>query len=494
MTAAPVVAARPVRAPRLPLGAAGRLLRLESRRNAMLWLLPLAAALFWLITYRRSMALPPLWNVRAMTMQNTAGAVFVPTVVGAAAWMGSREGRHGITDLVTGTARPRWARQLATWAATTAWAMVAYLGCVAVLYGVTARQAAWGGPLWWPAAVGAASLPALSALGFAAGALRPSRFTAPLVAVVAFVALAFSTLPIRGSQSYWQVSPVVTTGWDLGPNQGVGTFYHYLPDLAIAHVMFMVGLAAAVLGVLGLPAGAGGRWLRRSAAAVTAAGLLAAGTAVALAGTGRLDAHGMIAIPALHDAANDHPIPYIHVCSHAAIPVCLHPAYTVYLPAVTAALEPVLSEVAGLPGAPVRISQVAATFHQGPGNSVDVNRDPAMSGGPSAFRLLLPVQTMTTSELAATVRSDAGPNIVANVIGGGPGASPAQQAVVAALMKAAGVPQPPSPGRRTPAQLPAPVRSAAQRFAALPAAVRHGWLTQHLAALRAGRISLAQLP
>jgi hypothetical protein len=202
----------------------------------------------------------------------------------------------------------------------------------------------------------------------------------------------------------------------------------------------------------------------------------------------------MIAIPALHDAANDHPIPYIHVCSHAAIPVCLHPAYTVYLPAVTAALEPVLSEVAGLPGAPVRISQVAATFHQGPGNSVDVNRDPAMSGGPSAFRLLLPVQTMTTSELAATVRSDAGPNIVANVIGGGPGASPAQQAVVAALMKAAGVPQPPSPGRRTPEQLPAPVRSAAQRFAALPAAVRHGWLTQHLAALRAGRISLAQLP
>ena len=97
-----------------------------------------------------------------------------------------------LADLVAITARPRWARQLAAWAATTCWALAGYLACVAVLYGVTARQGAWGGPLWWPAAVGAASLPAFSALGFAAGALLPSRFTAPLAAVAAFLALALS--------------------------------------------------------------------------------------------------------------------------------------------------------------------------------------------------------------------------------------------------------------------------------------------------------------
>jgi hypothetical protein len=34
----------------------------------------------------------------------------------------------------------------------------------------------------------------------------------------------------------------------------------------------------------------------------------------------------------------------------------------------------------------------------------------------------------------------------------------------------------------------------AQRFAALPAAARHAWLVEHLAALRAGQITLAQLP
>ena len=39
-----------------------------------------------------------------------------------------------------------------------------------------------------------------------------------------------------------------------------------------------------------------------------------------------------------------------------------------------------------------------------------------------------------------------------------------------------------------------PAYAAAQRLAALPAPARHAWLVQHLAALRAGRITLGQLP
>ena len=150
------------------------------------------------------------------------------------------------------------------------------------------------------------------------------------------------------------------------PDPGMGTFYAYLPDLPIAQVMFLTGLTAAVLGALALPTGSGARSLRRSAVAVTTAGLLAAGTAVALAGTGRLDAHGMIAIPALHDAASDRPLRYTPVCSHTAIPVCLNPAYASYLPATQAALAPMLDQIAGLPGAPARISQAAAVYLQGP--------------------------------------------------------------------------------------------------------------------------------
>jgi hypothetical protein len=49
-----------------------------------------------------------------------------------------------------------------------------------------------------------------------------------------------------------------------------------------------------------------------------------------------------------------------------------------------------------------------------------------------------------------------------------------------------GLPEPPGPGT--------PVFAAARRFAAWPAAARHAWLVTHWAALRAGRITLAQLP
>jgi hypothetical protein len=77
-------------------------------------------------------------------------------------------------------------------------------------------------------------------------------------------------------------------------------------------------------------------------------------------------------------------------------------------------------------------------------------------------------------------------------------APPSQKAVMAALMKVAAVPRstPPAPGVPQPAAapLPAPSSAAAQRFAALPPAVRHDCLVKHLAALQAGRITLAQLP
>ena len=497
-------ASRSVPDKRQSLRAAARLLRLELRHNAMLWMLPVAAGLFWFTTYHKVMAMPPLWSLRATSMQAGALLSFACPVAGAAAWMGSRDGRRHTTDLVTITARPQHARQLATWAATACWAIVGYLGCVAVLYGVTARQATWGGPVWWPVVVVAASLAALTALGFAAGTLVRSRFTAPVAAVTAFFALGLSTQLINGSQSYWQVSPVVASPWDLGPNPTAGTFYSYLPDLSIAQVMFLTGLTAAVLGAMALLNGPGRGWLRRPAAVITTAGLLAAGTAVALAGTGELDAHGMIAIPALHDAASDRPLRYTPVCSHTAIPVCLNPAFASYLPAAATALTPVLSEVAGLPGAPARISQAAATYRQSAGNFVAVGlAGPPVSGTPPVFRFLLPSQlpgpTMTTGELAAAVRSTAGPAIVASVIGDGLGATQSQRAVAAALRMSVGLPQSvqPAPTRQRPnatVPLPEPVQSAARRFAALPASARHSWLVQHLSALRAGRITLAQLP
>jgi hypothetical protein len=515
-------ATRPRSAARRPGLPTLRLLRLELRHNAMAWLLPVVFALFWLVTYRKTMAMPPLWNVRAASLQTGIVADFAVPVTGAAAWMGSREARRRITDQVMITARSRWQRLLVTWAATAIWAMLACLGCLAAGYGVTAHQASWGGPLWWPAAVAVACVLAFCAVGFVAGAFLPSRFTAPLVAIATFFVLALSTEPIHGGQSSLQVSPIVTGPWDAGVQAGVATFYPFQPDLSIAQVMFLAGLTVALLGVLALPARSVGRALRAVAATCTIGGLLAAGTAVGLTGTGSMDAQGMIDIPALHDAASDRPLEFTPVCGHTAIPVCLNPAYATYLPTTASALAPLLGELAGLPGAPARIVQEPVAYQQATGNGVSfLPPRPAVSGPPLVFGLVLPDQlgqpAMTAAQQANQVVTTYGPDLVADVIGDGRGASQAQNAVATGLMMAAGlrrldaayqvpsahaVPdrQPPTaPGgpdaSRSPDVAPGtPAYAAAERFAALPPAARHAWLVQHLAALRAGRLTLAQLP
>ena len=487
-----------------------RLLRLELRHNAMAWALPVAIGLFWLITYRKDMAMPPIWSLRTAGLQSGAVLDFAIPVTGAAAWMGSREVHRRVADQVTTTARARWARLLVPWAATTIWAMMAYLGCVAVLYGVTAHQAGWGGPLWWPAGVAAASLPAFSALGFVIGAFLPSRFTPPLAAIAAFFIIALSTELIHGGQSPWQVSPIVTGPWDLGPQAGVATFYPFLPDLSIAQVMLLAGFTLALLGVLALPAGSGSRTARAVAAGVTGAGLLAAGTAAGLTGTGTMDAHGMIKIPALHDAAADRPLQFTPVCSRTAIPVCLNPAYASYLPVTANALAPMLSQLAGLPGAPAKLVQVSVSFQQDAREGMIVRTDGLRRGGPQpAVYLVLPDQlagpAMTSEQAAGQLVAAYDLRLVARVTGDGPAASPAQNAVAAALLLAVGqgkltTDQPPTTqGRIDPGQSPgvAPGTAeyaAAERFAALPEAERRAWLLQHLTALRAGKITLAQLP
>jgi len=168
---------------------------------------------------------------------------------------------------------------------------------------------------------------------------------------------------------------------------------------------------------------------------------MAAGSAVWLAGTGRLDPHGMIAIPVLHDPADDRAVLYTPRCSSTAIPICLHPAYAVYLPALAAALGPVLDEVNGLPGAPSRISQTTPTYRES-GNGIDVTVSPPRSGAASVYWIVLPnqlgVPVLTVTESAAQVRANAGRGVVADVVGDG--SYPAQQAVAAAILGTSDLP------------------------------------------------------
>ncbi len=289
-----------------------------------------------------------------------------------------------------------------------------------------------------------------------------------------------------------------------------GIFYRWLPDLPIARIMFLAGIAVAALGLTGLPARAGGRWLRGAAAVLTLAGVASAGTAVGLASSAQIAAHGVV-IPALHDAANDAPITYTPVCGRAAgVPVCLNPAYGRWLPDVTGALAPVLAEVAGLPGAPVRATQVAASYPSGgdgPPQPITLGGHPPVlrmqlgllnTPGPCGFCAGRARRTSSRARLQLLFAH-------AFVGAGDSPGSPVQQAVQAALLQGAGIPFAAQPeliagtenfpgARAAPGPATGPVYAAARRLATLPAAARHAWLAAHLAALRAGRLTLEELP
>jgi len=508
VTAAPARPRAPHAASAAPLAAA-RLLRIELRRNAMPWILPLIAALFWFDSYRPSTSQPPLYLLRTFWNMGQGHTIidFGPFVAGVAAWMGSRDGRRHTRDLVTAAARARYAAQLVTWAATAIWAVGAYLVFVGVMFAVYAHQGVAGEPPWWWVAVGATAVAAFSAAGFAVGAFFGSRFAAPLAAFAGFFAMAESSQTGFRDDSGWAL--ILPTNSNGNFQQDSGIFYHYLPDLPIARLMLFAGITVAALGLIGLPARAGSSWLRWTAAAVTVAGVAAAGTAVGLASTARLGPEGIV-IPVLHDAASDQPIRYAPVCGRAAgVPVCLNPAYQRYLPEVTAALAPALREVSGLPGAPVRVSQVGALYDNGDGErgqAMTISGHPPVLSLPLGALGTLPGPDGDHGRPGATKAFDQtlGLMFARAFVGAGNGAgTPAQQAVQAALMQGMGIPmaaQPSVLNLGPPSWAPASksasgaVYAAARRLAALRPAARQAWLAAHLTALRSGQLALGQLP
>jgi hypothetical protein len=151
----------------------------------------------------------------------------------------------------------------------------------------------------------------------------------------------------------------------------------------------------------------------------------------------------------------------------------VHPAFSAYLEDVTAALDPVFREVAGLPGAPAGATQTATN----PPSTADPG-SPDFAGG---------IQDVF---LATFIAGNVGAAQAVN--DDGYGGTPAQQAIEDALLNAVDPAALQSSGPLSP--LSPEVSAAVKRFAAVPAATPHAWLGTHLPALRAGHVTLAQIP
>ncbi len=508
---------------RRPSPLLARIVRMEIRHSAFVWAVPLLAVLFIYDPFRTAAAYPGLWTVRASAILNKFWPDCVPFAAGFAAWAGSREGRRQIGDLLGTTARPAWTRQLCSLAGTLAWVLAAYLAGTAALYIKTAMVATWGGPPVWPVVVGVVALTAVCAFAFTLGALFPGRFIAPIVAVGLFVVtLVAFRQAVSGSGG-----PVGILSPDGAvPPNDAGIFYPVAPDVSIVQVMFFAGAALGAIGLLGLSprtggvgwrgaldaASGGGARLRTLATAVFAVGVALAVAGFSLAGTATGSTFTGMKIPLLHDSASDQPLRYTPLCGgSASFPVCLHPAFQSYLSQVVKSLALVMPEVAGLPGAPVRAAEVPdqalpAVVAAGTGNGVVAGTPPVYEFTVDNAIGLQPDQTQLDGfeqDIAHAVI--VGPiGTVVPMPGGGDAfqpdtGTPAQQAVVNGLLKAIGSQPYPAggPGDNPDAQQlkqQARITAAAARFAALPLATRHAWLAANLAALKAGHLTLAQIP
>jgi hypothetical protein len=486
-----------------PLRTLLRITVIEARRSSMPLMLPLAAALFWFDAVRSGQGLPPVWTQRASILPDHVLPDLGPISAGWAAWAATREHRRGMLDLAESTAYPRWLRLLSGWAGALAWTLLAYAACTATVYVLAARVTTWGGPPVWPVVVTGLAVALFCTVGFVAGTLFPSRFTAPLAALGSlFVSVMVFQDAVSRDSGWYLLSPN-----DVVPPLDWGVFRPLAPDLWIVQTIFLTGAVVLLLAVLGLVSSARDGRLRRTAAVVCILGLTASVTGFALATTASRGTYGYT-VPALHDAADDQPYSYTPVCTAGATPVCIHPAFESDLHYATADFGPVLAQVAGLPGAPTRVTEVDPNDipvpQNGPGGhgSNQFDTAVALSGTDleysfaDAFEISEQGAATQLRQLAAQTVFDAlvTPNnrsAAAGHSGAEVQLDAAQQAVVQALDTAAGTT--PVQDQSQPSTDPA-VTQAAQRFAALSPTARHTWLAANLTRLRVGDVNVRELP
>ena len=294
-----------------------RALRLEFKRNAVPYVLPLLAAVFYFDTLRTADGFAPIWTLRASVIGDHMLFEFSAFAGGLAAWAGSREGRRKTVDLVAATPRAAWARRGTALAGTLCWMLLAFLAGV----GRPVYPDRRAGDLGRAAAVAGvrrrvrrdrrdrdrvhlrSALP--GAVHRAAGRDRRARRLpdrAPPGAgrhgLLGYLCAAVAGQRPAGRRYGRLLSrragPVDRAGHVHGRDRGRAV-RRARPGAGTC------GLAPARAAL----AGSGGWLLRTVAVVLVACGVAASWTAFALAGTAKPDAVGGWEIPALHSAASD---------------------------------------------------------------------------------------------------------------------------------------------------------------------------------------------
>ena len=318
-----------------------RLVWIEVRRGAGPFALPFLLVVAWWGANRLS----PMGTISGLLWPSSslnvayASVLLLPVAGGLLAWEGSREHRRRMGDLLVTMPGHAIRRDVARWAGSTGWAILAY-----ALLGVyelvpVARAATWGGPRWDALGLGIAVIAAGGAIGYAAGVIVPSRFTPPVVAVLLFglvVGLgAFQEDDVLYDLKY--LSPYSAFPYW---SEDIGLYQEIEPNLFMPMAAWMLAIGAVVLA---------GVALRRAATVRTRSAMVAAVVMAGIAMTPLVPARQ-------HEtwSGAGQPIPYEPLCQTETIEVCVHPALESLLDDYARSIGSLVEPIAGIPGGPIR--------------------------------------------------------------------------------------------------------------------------------------------
>lgn len=470
--------------------AALRLFCIEARRSPAVWFVPVVVAITWYYGQRSHAAEVTLWS-KASAQLGESLVVLGPLVGGLAAWIAGRDRRRGTEDLLATAPRSQVTRDLLGYASSVGWGLLAYLAAVSAVFIMTYRAATWGSPDLLPVLTAAATIILAGAIGYTAGLYFPSRFTPPLVAIALVLALIVPTsgaarVVEEGDRQYVTYeSPVrnFTPFTYVNPGDYDPTFESW-PDVGLPLIVWLLaitGLAVAAIAIR--------RNVSHRAGAVLLISLMCASIAgAALYGTNER-----------RDRASE-PEP---VCRDGRVTVCMHPAYEAVLDDVAVLVETLAEPFAGLPGSPTRVEQSLSNEN---GEAVPdgvlrrhfynliLNGDygRALDAGSVVCALICEGECQFSVSMACEFSGE-----MRNCGLSAFYSNPAQAAIGTWALRQADIEvEMLETGSFHEADNPEshPVLEASERFGVLDEDVRRAWLREHIIELRAGELTLADLP
>ena len=440
------------------------LLRIDLKRGGGVWIVPAAAVASWLVLRNSLTPGVALWPEITSSIFNLSNFLTI-IVVAAGGMVGGRERRRELAEQTAATAMAVWQRYLSLTVSLYLWALTAYALVALPLMTYGAFRATWGGP---DVSVLIVQIPVMAlgaVFGVSVGRIIRER-TAAVVAVAAFFLL-FVILTMV-DQSLYLLNV-------LGLNSWLRPMVENPPERPV-NVLFQL---AWVSGLVGTIVGFGIWWERRTLMPrlLTVISIaMACNGAVAVVTSGAPQQSTQMGSWRLT-------VPVESVCDDTqAIEVCVHPAYERMLSSVSHDVNTFLEPLAGMDGVVEQV-YISSGNQQGGGwdevaGRIVVSIDISFRSPPE---MAIAMEAWNVSLLSPDYR--------------GPGGDTVQYVVMTALGRSISVEGWPQwLSDRLVISDTVALQDAIDRFADLTPDQQHEWLEGNWDALRAGELTLEDLP